>query len=107
MEQANEALAPASQDQVSALTKMVQQLLREREINQDPDDPYVTRRIYVTALTAYLELIDALTSIEEYFCNSPNTEEESKIAIHSCHKNSLMNYNPPSERICIKRDEEG
>ncbi|OMJ16506.1 hypothetical protein AYI70_g6544 [Smittium culicis] len=45
MEQTNEALTPASQEQVNALTEMVQKLLREKEINQEPEDPYVTRRI--------------------------------------------------------------
>ncbi|OMJ09292.1 hypothetical protein AYI69_g10739 [Smittium culicis] len=76
MEQANRALAPASQDQVNSLTEIVQKLLRERENNQEPEHPYVTRRIYVTALTAYPELIDTLTSIEEGFYRSPLIEEE-------------------------------
>ncbi|OMJ18248.1 hypothetical protein AYI70_g5460 [Smittium culicis] len=79
MEQKNEALAPASQDQVNSLTEMVQKLLREKEINQEPEDPYVTRRIPVTDLSSYPELIEALQPIEEGFYRSPVTEDERKI----------------------------
>ncbi|OMJ23569.1 hypothetical protein AYI69_g4923, partial [Smittium culicis] len=84
MEQIAETQAPASQDQVKVLTELVQQLLREKERNQEPEDPYVTTRIPVTDLTAYPELTEALPSIEEDFFRSPLTEEERKIAIHSC-----------------------
>ncbi|OMJ26897.1 hypothetical protein AYI69_g3689 [Smittium culicis] len=39
MEQIAETQAPARQDQVKALTELVQQLLRENERNQEPEDP--------------------------------------------------------------------
>ncbi|OMJ16698.1 hypothetical protein AYI69_g7733 [Smittium culicis] len=94
MEQIAETQAPASQDQVKVLTELVQQLLREKERNQEPEDPYFTTRIPVTDLTAYPELTEVLPSIEEDFLRSPLTEEERKIAIHSCPRTSSMNYNP-------------
>ncbi|OMJ27954.1 hypothetical protein AYI69_g2585, partial [Smittium culicis] len=71
MEQQAETQATMSQDQLKILTDMVQQLLREREL---------------TDLTVYPELIEALPSIEEDFFRTPLTEEERKIAIHSCPK---------------------
>ncbi|OMJ07209.1 hypothetical protein AYI70_g12344 [Smittium culicis] len=37
---------------------MAQQLLREKDINQDPEDPYVTRMIQVSYLTAHPELLE-------------------------------------------------
>ncbi|OMJ14338.1 hypothetical protein AYI69_g8640 [Smittium culicis] len=52
-------------------------------------------RIPVTDLTAYPELTEVLPSIEEDFFRSPLTEEERKIAIHSCLRTSSMNYSPP------------
>ncbi|OMJ13777.1 hypothetical protein AYI69_g8856 [Smittium culicis] len=74
---------------------MVQLLLRERERNAETEDSYVTTRIPVTDLTVYPELIEALPSIEEDFFRTPLTEEERKIAIHSCPKTSSMIYIPP------------
>ncbi|OMJ20737.1 hypothetical protein AYI69_g6095 [Smittium culicis] len=94
MEQIAETQAPASQDQVKVLTELVQQLVREKERNPKPEDPYVTTRIPVTDLTAFPELTEALPLIEEDFFRSPLTEEERKIAIHSCPRTSSMNYNP-------------
>ncbi|OMJ28642.1 hypothetical protein AYI69_g1886 [Smittium culicis] len=67
MEQAN-TQAPMSQEQLMMLTEMVQQLFRERNREQEPEDPHVTTRIPI--------------------------EEERKIAIHSCPKTSSMNYTP-------------
>ncbi|OMJ14369.1 hypothetical protein AYI69_g8627, partial [Smittium culicis] len=87
--------APGSQDQVKELAELVQQLLREKERNQEPEDPYITTRIPVKDLTEYPELTEALPLIEEDFLRSPLTEEERKIAIHSCPRTSSMNYNPP------------
>ncbi|OMJ12332.1 hypothetical protein AYI69_g9446, partial [Smittium culicis] len=95
MEKIAEAQAPASQDQVKVLTELVQQLLRKKERNQEPEDPYDTTRIPVTDLKAYPKLTEALPSIEEDFLHSPLTEEERKIAIHSFPRTSSMNYNPP------------
>ncbi|OMJ19377.1 hypothetical protein AYI69_g6643 [Smittium culicis] len=95
MEQIAETQAPASQDQVKVLTELVQQLLREKERNQEPEDPYFTTRIPVTDLKAYPELTEVLPSIEEDLLHSPLTEEKRKIAIHSCPRTSSMNYNPP------------
>ncbi|PVU87049.1 hypothetical protein BB561_006474 [Smittium simulii] len=40
-------------------------------------------------------LTEALPSIKEDFFKLPLTEEEQKMAIHSCPKTSSMNYNPP------------
>ncbi|PVU88435.1 hypothetical protein BB561_005865 [Smittium simulii] len=90
MDQLMDTQAPVSQDQdqLRLLTEMVQQLLRERENNQGPGDPYITSRMPVTDLLAYQELTEALPSIEEDFFKSPLTEEERKMAIHSCPKNS-------------------
>ncbi|OMJ30109.1 hypothetical protein AYI69_g359 [Smittium culicis] len=56
-----------SQDQFKELTEMVKELLRDKERNAEPEDPYVTTRIPLTDLTIYPELIEALTSIEEDF----------------------------------------
>ncbi|OMJ22129.1 hypothetical protein AYI70_g3061 [Smittium culicis] len=95
MEQIAELQSPAIQDQVKVLTKLVQQLLRKNERNQEPEDPYVTTRTPVTDLTAYSELTEALPSIKKDFFRSPLTEEERKIAIHSFPRTSSMNYNPP------------
>ncbi|OMJ22664.1 hypothetical protein AYI69_g5306 [Smittium culicis] len=67
MKQVNEALHPAIQDQFNAFTEMVQKLLRERGINQDPDDPYFAKRIPVTDLNAYPELIETLQSRNHVF----------------------------------------
>ncbi|OMJ18633.1 hypothetical protein AYI69_g6930 [Smittium culicis] len=85
MEQAN-TQAPMSQEQLMMLTEMVQQLFREINREQEPEDPHVTTRIPVTDLTSYPALTEALPSIEEDFFRSPLTEEERKIAIHSCPK---------------------
>ncbi|OMJ07797.1 hypothetical protein AYI69_g11320 [Smittium culicis] len=93
MEQAN-TQEPMSQEQLMMLTEMVQQLFRERNREQEPEDPHVTIRIPVTDLTSYPALTEALLSIEEGFFRSPLTEEERKIAIHSCPKTSSMNYTP-------------
>ncbi|OMJ12839.1 hypothetical protein AYI69_g9248 [Smittium culicis] len=95
MEQIAETQAPAIQNQVKVLNELVQQLLRENERNQEPENPYVTTRIPVTDLTDYSELTEALPSIEEYFFHSPITEQERKITIHFCPRTSSMNYNPP------------
>ncbi|OMJ19946.1 hypothetical protein AYI70_g4415 [Smittium culicis] len=95
MEQKAETQATVGQDQLKILTDMVQQLLRERERNAETEDPYVTTRIPVTDLTVYPELTEALPSIEEDFFRTPLTEEERKIAIHSCPKTSSMSYIPP------------
>ncbi|OMJ10403.1 hypothetical protein AYI70_g10355 [Smittium culicis] len=84
MEQIAEIQAPASQDQVRVLTKLVQQLLRKNEKNQEPEDPYVNTRAPVTDLKAYPEFTEALPSIEEDFFRSSRTEEERKIAVYSC-----------------------
>ncbi|OMJ21183.1 hypothetical protein AYI69_g5932, partial [Smittium culicis] len=78
-----------SQDQVKELTEMVKELLREKERNAEPEDPYVTTRIPLTDLIVYPELI------EEDFFRTPLTEEERKESIHSCHRSSSMNYLPP------------
>ncbi|OMJ24285.1 hypothetical protein AYI70_g1679 [Smittium culicis] len=74
---------------------MVQQLFRERNREQEPEDPHVTTRIPVTDLTSYPALTEAQPSIEEDFFRSPLTEEERKIDIHSCPGTSSMNYTPP------------
>ncbi|OMJ30032.1 hypothetical protein AYI69_g436 [Smittium culicis] len=86
---------PMSQDQVKELTDMVKELLRDKERNAEPEDPYVTTRIPLTDLAVYPELIEALPSIEEDFFRTPLTEEERKEAIHSCTRSSSMNYQPP------------
>ncbi|OMJ13946.1 hypothetical protein AYI70_g8196 [Smittium culicis] len=70
------------------MTDMVQQPFRERERNAETEDSYVTTRILVTNLTVYPELFEALSSIEEDFFRTPITEEERKIAIHSCPETS-------------------
>ncbi|OMJ28349.1 hypothetical protein AYI69_g2179 [Smittium culicis] len=84
-----------SQEQVKELTEMVRELLRERERNTEPEDPYVTKKTPLTNLTVYPELIEALPSIEEDFFRTPLTEIEKKEEIHSCPKSSSMNYLPP------------
>ncbi|OMJ28244.1 hypothetical protein AYI69_g2285 [Smittium culicis] len=94
MEQAN-TQAPMSQEQIMMLTEMVQQLFRERNREQEPEDPHVTTRISVTDLTSYPALTEALPSIEEDFFRSPLIEEERKIDIYSCPKTSSMIYTPP------------
>ncbi|PVU89438.1 hypothetical protein BB561_005353 [Smittium simulii] len=80
---------------IKELTEKVNQLLRERGSQEEPEDPHVLTRISVTDLTAYPELIEALPSIEEDFFRSPLTDEERKSALYSCPKNSSMNYIPP------------
>ncbi|OMJ25762.1 hypothetical protein AYI69_g4187 [Smittium culicis] len=77
MDQIPEAQTAGSQEQLKVLTEMLQQLLCEKERNQDQ------------------ELTEALPSIEEDFFLLPLAEEERKIAIHSCPKTSSMNYIPP------------
>ncbi|PVU87853.1 hypothetical protein BB561_006145 [Smittium simulii] len=72
-------------NQIKELTDKVNQLLQERDPQEEPEDPYVTARIPVTDLAIYPELLEALPSIEE----------ERKSAIYSCPKTSSMNYNPP------------
>ncbi|OMJ22773.1 hypothetical protein AYI70_g2658 [Smittium culicis] len=94
MEQAN-TQTPMRQEQLMMLIEMVQQLFRERNREQEPEDPHVTTRTPVTDLTSYPAPTEALPSIEEDFFRSPLTEEEHKIAIHSCPKTSSMNYTPP------------
>ncbi|OMJ29313.1 hypothetical protein AYI69_g1189 [Smittium culicis] len=78
---------PVSQDQVKELTEMVRELLRERERNIEPEEPYVTTRIPLTYLAVYPELFEALPSIEEDFFRTPLTEKR-KEAIHSYQKNA-------------------
>ncbi|OMJ28624.1 hypothetical protein AYI69_g1896 [Smittium culicis] len=95
MEQLAETQVYTSQDQVRVLCKLVKQLLREIERKQDPENPYFSTRIPTTDLTAYPQLTEELPSIEEDFLRSPLTEEERKIAIHSCSRTSSMNLNPP------------
>ncbi|OMJ15638.1 hypothetical protein AYI70_g7139 [Smittium culicis] len=46
-------------------------------------------------LTAYPELTEALSSIEEGFLRSPLTEEKRKITIHFCPRTSSTNYSTP------------
>ncbi|OMJ10963.1 hypothetical protein AYI70_g9998 [Smittium culicis] len=87
MEQVTENQAPAGQDQIKILTELVQQLLSERECKQEPEDPYFSTRIPVTDFSVYSELTEALPSIGENFFQTPLTEEERKVAIHSCPKN--------------------
>ncbi|OMJ19927.1 hypothetical protein AYI69_g6423 [Smittium culicis] len=98
---------PVSQEQVKELTEMVRELLKERELNIEPEDPYVTTRIPLTDLAVYPELTEALPSIEEDFYRTPLTEEERKEVIHSCPKSSSMNYLPPplndSESTAVKK----
>ncbi|OMJ13041.1 hypothetical protein AYI70_g8755 [Smittium culicis] len=84
-----------SQDQVKELADMVKELLRDKECNAEPEDPYVTTRIPLTDLAVYPELIEALPSIEEDFFCTPLTEEERKEAIHSCPRSSSLKYQPP------------
>ncbi|OMJ18161.1 hypothetical protein AYI69_g7139 [Smittium culicis] len=72
---------PDSQEQVKELIEMVRELLRERERNIEPEDPY---------------LIEALPSIEEDFLRTPLTEEERKEATQSYPKSLSMNYLPPT-----------
>ncbi|OMJ27763.1 hypothetical protein AYI69_g2791 [Smittium culicis] len=45
MDQETESQAPASQDQFIVLTELAQKLLREREINQEPDDSQQQHRM--------------------------------------------------------------
>ncbi|PVU91005.1 hypothetical protein BB561_004608 [Smittium simulii] len=82
-------------NQIKELTDKVNQLLQERDFQEEPEDPYVTARIPVTDLAIYPELLEALPSIEEEFFRSPLTDEERKSAIYSCPKTSSMNYNLP------------
>ncbi|OMJ09341.1 hypothetical protein AYI69_g10715, partial [Smittium culicis] len=95
MDQEDTNRVSVSQDQVKELTEMVLELLREKERNAEPEDPYVTTRIPITDLAVYPELIEALPSIEEDFFRTPLTEEERKEAIHSCPRSDSMNYLPP------------
>ncbi|PVU91644.1 hypothetical protein BB561_004279 [Smittium simulii] len=60
---------------IKELTEKVNQLLRERGSQEEPEDPHVTTRIPVTDLTAYPELIEALLSIEEDFFRIKRGEE--------------------------------
>ncbi|OMJ15186.1 hypothetical protein AYI70_g7430 [Smittium culicis] len=83
------------QDQLKILTDMIQQLISERERNSETEDPYVATMIPVTGLKVYPELTETLLSIEEDFFRTPLTEEERKIAIHSCPETSSVNYIPP------------
>ncbi|PVU96831.1 hypothetical protein BB561_000939 [Smittium simulii] len=57
---------------IKELTEKVNQLLREKDSQEEPEDPHVTTRI-----------------------PSPLTDEERKSALYSCPKNSSMNYIPP------------
>ncbi|OMJ30092.1 hypothetical protein AYI69_g382 [Smittium culicis] len=95
MDQLAETQVPASQGQVRVLTELVQQLLRERDSKQEPEDPYVSKSIPITGLSLHPELTEALPSIEENFFRTPLAEEERKIAIHFCTKISSTNNNPP------------
>ncbi|OLY80301.1 hypothetical protein AYI68_g5603 [Smittium mucronatum] len=65
------------------------------------EDPYVTASISVTNLTVYPKLTNAHPSIEEDFFGSPLTEEERKIAIHSCPRTSSMKYVPSSMKYTV------
>ncbi|OMJ27375.1 hypothetical protein AYI69_g3189 [Smittium culicis] len=84
-----------SQDQLKELTEIVRELLREKERNAKPEDPFVTTRIPLTDLAVYSELIEAILSIEEDFFHTPLTEEERKEEIHSFPKSSSMKYLSP------------
>ncbi|OLY81836.1 hypothetical protein AYI68_g4057 [Smittium mucronatum] len=96
MERETGAQASSSQEQIKALNKMLNQILREKKIIVDLEDPYFTTGIPVTDLTAYPELTKYLPSIEEDFFRSTLTEAERKIAKHSCPRTSSMNYIPPT-----------
>ncbi|OMJ19395.1 hypothetical protein AYI69_g6633, partial [Smittium culicis] len=72
MDQEDTNRVSVTQDQVKELTEMFKELLREKERNAEPEDPYVTTRIPLTDLAVYPELI------EEDFFRTPLTEEERK-----------------------------
>ncbi|OMJ14601.1 hypothetical protein AYI69_g8526 [Smittium culicis] len=95
MDQLTKNQAPSSQNQVRVLTELVQQLLCGRKNNPESEDPHFSTRISFTGFNTYPELSEALQSIEEDLFRAPLTEEEHKIAIHSCSKTSSMNYTPP------------
>ncbi|OMJ09425.1 hypothetical protein AYI70_g10931 [Smittium culicis] len=95
MGQDNINQVPVIQKTVKKLTKMVRKLLNEKERNPKPEDPGVSTRVPLTDLAVYSGLIEAPPSIEEDFFCTPLTEEEMKEEIHSCPRNSSMNYHPP------------
>ncbi|OMJ25009.1 hypothetical protein AYI70_g1185 [Smittium culicis] len=66
--------APVSHDKIKELTEILQQLPPEIESIIEPEDPYVSTRIPVTGLSAYLELTEAHPSIEEDLFQTPLTE---------------------------------
>ncbi|OMJ19618.1 hypothetical protein AYI69_g6555, partial [Smittium culicis] len=84
-----------NQEQFNELSEMFKQLLREIQHSAEPDDPFISTRIPITDLAVYPELNEALPSIEEDFYRTKLSEEEKKEAIHSCHRCSSMNYQPP------------
>ncbi|OMJ14918.1 hypothetical protein AYI70_g7600 [Smittium culicis] len=73
-----------NQEQFNEIAEMFKQLLRERQQNAEPEDPFISTRIPITDLAVYPELIEALPSIEDDFFRAPLSEEERKEAIHSC-----------------------
>ncbi|OMJ18922.1 hypothetical protein AYI69_g6828 [Smittium culicis] len=74
---------------IQDLTDKFNQLLLEKALLQEPEDPFVTTRITETDLTVYPELIEALPSIEEEFFRTLLTKEESKNAIYSCPRTAV------------------
>ncbi|OMJ24032.1 hypothetical protein AYI70_g1862 [Smittium culicis] len=86
---------PVYQNQIKKLTEIVRELLREREGNKKPKDPYLTTRIPLKGFLVYPELFEALRSIEEDFFRTLLTDEERKEAIHSCTKKGSNIYLPP------------
>ncbi|OMJ27816.1 hypothetical protein AYI69_g2739, partial [Smittium culicis] len=91
MEQQAETQANMSQDQLKYWLTWYRYSYVKENVTQKPR----IRTIPITYLTAYPELTEALPLIEEDFFRTPLTEEERKIAIHSCPKTSSINYIPP------------
>ncbi|OLY85306.1 hypothetical protein AYI68_g513 [Smittium mucronatum] len=66
---------------LNELTALVKQLLSKREPQIVEEDHFITTRAPATDIQVYPELIETLSSIEEYFLRTPLTEEERKDAI--------------------------
>ncbi|OLY79810.1 hypothetical protein AYI68_g6110 [Smittium mucronatum] len=88
-------MSEVTNSKLNELTALFSQLMREREPQLEEEDPFVTPRIPITELSVYAELSEALSSTDEDFFRTPQSDEDRKTALYTCPKTCSMKYFPP------------
>ncbi|PVU86283.1 hypothetical protein BB561_006756, partial [Smittium simulii] len=64
-------------------------------------DAHISEYPRFRILEAYPELIEAIPSLEDDFYRSPFSEQEKRLILYSCPKNSAMKYTPPDDAMLV------